>query len=64
MKPQEAGRAGRDGLPSHCVIFYAKRDNPRILNLIRLGELEQQCCIWVGAQAGSSVSCESLKQAG
>ncbi len=34
---QEAGRAGRDGLPSECVIFYAKQDNPRLLNLIRHG---------------------------
>ncbi|KAJ9508635.1 hypothetical protein QJQ45_027919 [Haematococcus lacustris] len=35
---QEAGRAGRDGLPSECVIFFAKRDNPRIMHMLRRGE--------------------------
>lgn len=35
---QEAGRAGRDGLPSECIIFYAPRDRSRVVNLIRMGE--------------------------
>lgn len=34
---QEAGRAGRDGLPAECILYYAARDGPRILNLIRKG---------------------------
>lgn len=35
---QEAGRAGRDGLPSECVLMFAPRDGPRILNMLRMGE--------------------------
>ncbi|MEW5309751.1 MAG: hypothetical protein WDW38_001613 [Sanguina aurantia] len=34
---QEAGRAGRDGLPSECVLMFAPRDGPRILNMLRMG---------------------------
>eukprot|EP00983_Pelagomonas_calceolata_P090520 1157433-Pelagomonas_calceolata.AAC.8 len=34
---QEAGRAGRDGLHSECLVFYARRDCPRILNMLRMG---------------------------
>jgi RecQ family ATP-dependent DNA helicase len=34
---QEAGRCGRDGVPGECILFYGKRDAPRIMNLIRLG---------------------------
>ncbi|PRW57979.1 ATP-dependent DNA helicase Q-like 1 isoform A [Chlorella sorokiniana] len=35
---QEAGRAGRDGLPSECLLYYAKRDVPHLLNVIRMGK--------------------------
>ncbi|KAI3425882.1 hypothetical protein D9Q98_007855 [Chlorella vulgaris] len=34
---QEAGRAGRDGAPAECVLYYAKRDVPRIVQLLHLG---------------------------
>lgn len=35
---QEAGRAGRDGLPAECVLYYGKRDGPRLINLMRRGK--------------------------
>lgn len=34
---QEAGRAGRDGKPSECVLLFAKRDIPRIVRMLRTG---------------------------
>lgn len=34
---QEAGRCARDGQPGECILFYGKKDVPRILNLLRLG---------------------------
>ena len=34
---QEAGRAGRDGKRSECVLLYAARDIPRIVRLLRSG---------------------------
>lgn len=35
---QEAGRCGRDGGMGECILFYGKRDVPRILNLLRQGK--------------------------
>ena len=29
--------AGRDGAPSECILYWAKRDVPRIINLLRNG---------------------------
>jgi bloom syndrome protein len=35
---QEAGRAGRDGLAAECVLLFARRDVPRIINMLRLSK--------------------------
>lgn len=33
---QEAGRAGRDGLPAHCVLLYSRKDVGRVKRLITM----------------------------
>jgi len=35
---QEAGRAGRDGLPAECILYHGPRDALRITNLLRRGK--------------------------
>jgi hypothetical protein len=32
-----ASHVGRDGLPSECLLYFSKRDVPRILQLLHYG---------------------------
>lgn len=34
---QQAGRAGRDGMPSECVLFHAPSDWPMLFHMARMG---------------------------
>ena len=64
--PPVLSPAGRDGLPSECLLYFSKRDVPRILQLLHYGarrsgkaafqrevELLNQVG-WVGAETGWS----------
>ena len=37
---QESGRAGRDGLHSTCILFYARADKAKIQFLVNIGSHE------------------------
>lgn len=38
---QQTGRAGRDGLPSECVLFYHSQDPVKAFNIAFNGELNR-----------------------
>jgi ATP-dependent DNA helicase RecQ len=52
---QEAGRAGRDGLPARCVLFAQPRDKGRHVYFIQRSRVEDETFEWV---------CERLRWAG
>ncbi len=39
---QEAGRAGRDGLPAHCILLHSPGDKARLTLLAREGRLSKE----------------------
>jgi superfamily II DNA helicase RecQ len=42
---QEAGRAGRDGSPAECILYYGSRDSHRIISMLRRGKRRNSAAV-------------------